>query len=91
MRKTWALPILAFMVIAVTISDQVQSANRGIQVVTKGGGVISDYIREGEEVLEVTGRNKYLDVTSFLKPGENRITYYHYNEGPGIIAKVRIY
>ena len=65
MRKTWALPVLAFMVIAVTISGQVQSANRGIQVVSKGGGVISDYIRGGEEVLEVTGRNKYLDITSF--------------------------
>lgn len=55
------------------------------------GGVFADYTRGGREVREVTGKNKYLDVTSFFKPGMNKVTYYHYNEGSGIVVKVRVY
>jgi len=57
----------------------------------KEGGVIADYTRGGQEVREVIGRDRYLNATSFFKPGRNQITYYHYNEGPGISVKVRIY
>ena len=57
----------------------------------KEGGVISDYTRGGQEVREVTGRDRYLNATSFFKPGINQITYYHYNEGPGINVNIRIY
>jgi hypothetical protein len=57
----------------------------------KEGGVIADYTRGGEEVREVIGRDKYLNATSFFKSGLNQITYYHYNEGPGINVKIRVY
>jgi len=57
----------------------------------KEGGVIADYTRGGQEVREVIGRDRYLNATSFFKPGRNQITYYHYNEGPGLSVKVRIY
>jgi uncharacterized caspase-like protein len=57
----------------------------------KEGGVIADYTRGGHEVREATGRDKYLNATGFFKPGRNQITYYHYNEGPGINVKMRIY
>jgi len=54
------------------------------------GGVITDYTRGGQEVREATGRGKYLDATSFFRPGMNQITFYHQNEGPGIHVQVRI-
>lgn len=57
----------------------------------KEGGVIADYTRGGQEVREVTGRDRYLNATSFFKPGINQIIYYHYNEGPGINVNIRIY
>ncbi len=55
------------------------------------GGVIADYTQGGREVREASGKGKYLDVTTFFKPGMNRVTYYHFNEGPGINVKVKIY
>jgi hypothetical protein len=55
------------------------------------GGIIADYTQGGREVREATGKGKYLDVTSFFKSGMNQVTYYHFNEGPGINVKVKIY
>ncbi len=55
------------------------------------GGIITDYTRGGQEIQEATGRGKYLDTTSFFKPGANQITFYHHNEGPGIHLQVRIH
>lgn len=54
------------------------------------GGIIYDYIN-GAEVLETTGRGKWLDVTSKISAGGNTVTFYHYTGGDGIGVKVRIY
>jgi hypothetical protein len=55
------------------------------------GGIIADYTQGGREVREATGKGKYLDATNFFKSGMNQVTYYHFNEGPGINVKVKIY
>jgi len=55
------------------------------------GGIIADYTQGGREIREVTGKGKYLDATNFFKSGMNQVTYYHFNEGPGINVKVKIY
>ncbi len=55
------------------------------------GGIIADYTQGGREIREVTGKGKYLDATNFFKSGMNKVTYYHFNEGPGINVKVKIY
>jgi len=55
------------------------------------GGIIADYTQGGKEVRETTGRGKYLEVTNFFKSGTNQVTYYHFNEGPGINVKLKIY
>jgi hypothetical protein len=57
----------------------------------RAGGIIVDYTRGGQEIPESAGRGKYLDITTFLKPGTNQITFYHHNEGPGIHVQVRIH
>ncbi len=57
---------------------------------TKLGGIIYDYIN-GAEVLETTGRGKWLDVTGKISAGGNTVTFYHYTGGDGIGVKVRIY
>ncbi len=57
---------------------------------TKLGGIIYDYIT-GAEVLETTGRGKWLDMTSKISTGGNTVTFYHYTGGDGIGVKVRIY
>lgn len=54
------------------------------------GGIIHDYIL-GRDVMEVSGRGQYLDITSMIKAGTNTITYYHFTEGPGLGVKYRIY
>jgi hypothetical protein len=53
------------------------------------GGIFYDYIKR-EEVQEKTGNDRYLDVTSMVKPGENTVTFYHYTEGDAGI-KIRIW
>ncbi len=55
------------------------------------GGIIADYTQGGREIREVTGKGKYLDATNFFKSGMNKVIYYHFNEGPGINVKVKIY
>jgi hypothetical protein len=54
------------------------------------GGIIQDHL-QGAEVLESSGKDQYLEVTSMITPGENTITYYHYTSGDGIGIKVRIF
>ncbi|OPY54384.1 MAG: hypothetical protein A4E49_00961 [Methanosaeta sp. PtaU1.Bin112] len=52
------------------------------------GGIFHDYIKN-EDVQARMGEGKYLDVTSMVTPGKNKITFYHYTEGDAGI-KIRI-
>ncbi len=53
-------------------------------------GIIKDELL-GRAVKEPTGKGSYLDVTPLCRPGLNRITYYHYTEGPGFKVIVRVH
>ena len=53
-------------------------------------GIIKDELL-GEVVKEPTGKGSYMDVTPLCRPGLNRITYYHYTEGPGLKVIVRVH
>ncbi len=56
----------------------------------KEGGIIVDYTLGGKEVSEASGKDVYLSATRFFRPGANKITYYHYNEGPGLYVRVKV-
>ncbi len=44
----------------------------------------------GETVYGSTGVGEWFDVTALVAPGTNQITFYHYNEGPGVGIKISV-
>jgi hypothetical protein len=51
--------------------------------------VYHNYIFD-EVVYGRTGRGEFLDITRFVVPGDNKITFYHYTEGDGVGIKIRV-
>ncbi|MBC8388459.1 MAG: hypothetical protein H8E13_10490 [Actinobacteria bacterium] len=49
-----------------------------------------DHTQE-ESFYGIDDPDDFSDVTDYIHPGENIITYYHYNEGPGTGIIVRVY
>ncbi|MBW1712591.1 MAG: hypothetical protein JRJ59_05555 [Deltaproteobacteria bacterium] len=55
----------------------------------KHGGKIKNYL-SGRRVWEKSGKGRWLDVTKLVRPGRNKITYYHYTGGSGVGVKMRL-
>lgn len=56
----------------------------------KGDWVVYDGVND-KEIWGAEGAGKKSDVTDMVRPGSNTLTFYHYNEGPGIGVKLVIY
>jgi len=56
---------------------------------SSGVAIIEDYVL-GATMQELSGRNKWQDITTVVRSGENTLTYYHYTDGDGAGVKIRM-